>query len=647
MRVESIAIKNFRSFADVTIPFDKYTCLVGPNGAGKSTVLAALNLFFRQTDTVAANTGELERSDFHHGHTEQQLEITVTFIDLCEEAQRAFADYYRAGKVVVTASAQFDDATGKAVVKQFGQRRGKPEFKNFFKAHGDNVPVANLKVLYGELRDHLHQLPPAGTKDQMVDALREYESTHDDECELIPSEDQFYGVSKGRNLLAKYVQWVFVPAVKDAATEQTESKNSALATLLERTVRSKIDFESGIKQLRDAARTGYDELLAKNVASLRDLSESLQSRLGEWAHPEARLRLDWGFDREKSIRIEEPYAVVLAGEGDFEGALARFGHGLQRSYLLALLQELAGADGSENPALILGCEEPELFQHPPQARHLSEVLQRLSEGNAQVIVATHSPAFVSGKCFESVRLVRKDQDGKCAKVAHISFEAVSQRVASASASGKPALPPTGTLAKINQALQPSLCEMFFTPRLILVEGLEDVAYITAYLHLTGQWDRYRRIGCHLVPANGKSELIQPVAIATALRIPTFVVFDSDADKNYKPDIRAMHRSENAAILSLLDASTIDPLPASDQWGTGFVMWHSDIGGVVSAGLSSLWDEAMSAADRQYGQAGHLRKNTLHIGAVLAYALEQGVHSDALEALCDRIVDPDSYFSASL
>ncbi|HHY50152.1 MAG TPA: ATP-binding protein, partial [Alphaproteobacteria bacterium] len=36
MRIASVRIENFRSFADATIPFNDYGCLVGPNGAGKS-----------------------------------------------------------------------------------------------------------------------------------------------------------------------------------------------------------------------------------------------------------------------------------------------------------------------------------------------------------------------------------------------------------------------------------------------------------------------------------------------------------------------------------------------------------------------------------------------------------------------------------
>lgn len=111
-------------------------------------------------------------------------------------------------------------------------------------------------------------------------------------------------------------------------------------------------------------------------------------------------------DPNKSVQVVQPVAGIKTGDGDFIGSLSRMGHGLQRSYLLALLHELASSDAEEAPTLILACEEPELYQHPPQARHLADVFVRLAEGNNQVLVTTHSPLFVSGDGFEDVRLVR-------------------------------------------------------------------------------------------------------------------------------------------------------------------------------------------------------------------------------------------------
>ena len=138
------------------------------------------------------------------------------------------------------------------------------------------------------------------------------------------------------------------------------SRNSALGKLLARTVRSKTNFDETVKTLRVEMQRQYQVLLDDNQDVLNDISSALQTRISEWAHPDARLRLQWKQDPDKSVRVDEPWAHILAGEGDFEGELARFGHGLQRSYLLALLQELAAKDATGGPTLILACEEPEL-----------------------------------------------------------------------------------------------------------------------------------------------------------------------------------------------------------------------------------------------------------------------------------------------
>ena len=641
MRIESIRIENFRSFEDATVPFNKYACLVGPNGAGKSTVLTALNVFFRETENLPTDLSHLEQEDFHCKDTEALIRITVTFCDLSDEAQDDFSDYVRQGRLVVTAAATFDEASGTAQVKQYGQRLGMTALRPFFEALDGGKKVGELKDIYNVLRGTYPDLPVPGTKDAMVAALRDFEEARPEECELIPSEDQFYGFSKGANRLARHVQWVYVPAVKDATSEQVEARNSALGKLLARTVRSKTNFDETIKTLRSQMQQQYQELLDGNQHALDDISSALQLRIAEWAHPDARLRLQWKQDPEKSVRVEEPWAHILAGEGDFEGELARFGHGLQRSYLLALLQELAGTDDAAGPTLILACEEPELYQHPPQARHLAAVLNTLSQGNAQVIVSTHDPLFVSGQGFEDVRMIRKDTGQRHSAVSHMSFDEIAQAVAAAT--GEQPVKPEGTLAKIHQALQPALNEMFFTRRLILVEGLEDIAYLLSCLNLLDKANEFRRLGGHIVAANGKSELLQPLVIARHMGIPTYVIFDADADKPDKNGSQAKHEKDNCALLTLLGKAGENPMPAETYLGPGFTMWHSDIGAIVEAAIGKdEWAAYRVEADQRYGHAGRLRKNSLHIGASLAFAWEAGERPISLVQVCAAILEPDNY-----
>lgn len=643
MKIGSVRIENFRSFEDTIIPFNNYACLVGPNGAGKSTILTALNLFFRQSENISTDLSRLDSEDFHRKKTDSPIQITVTFTDLNQEAQDDFADYVRQGQLVVSAVATYDKSTGNAEVKQFGQRLGMRAFAQFFEALADGKKVAELKEIYTNLQSTYSDLPKPGIKNAMVQALKAYEVEHTDDCELIPSEDQFYGFSRGTNRLAKHVQWVYVPAVKDPTSEQVEERNSALGKLLSRTVRLKTNFGDSVKALRIDMQNQYQVLLDKNQDVLDGISTALQVRLSEWAHPDAKLRLQWKQDPDKSVRVDEPWAHILAAEGDFEGELARFGHGFQRSYLLALLQELAAADVEGAPTLILACEEPELYQHPPQARHLAAVLHKLSRENSQVIISTHNPLFVSGEGFEDVRMVRKDAGSESSSVSHMSFSELANAVGNAV--GKHPTKPEGALARIHQALQPGLNEMFFTRRLVLVEGLEDVAYIFAYINLLERTDEYRRLGCHIVRANGKSELLQPVVIAKHMGIPTYLVFDADADKPDKGGSRSKHEQDNKALMTLAGVQDPEPLPKEIFWGNGLTMWHSDIGSIVKAEVGNdEWAGFSAEADKRYGHAGGLRKNTLHIGACLAFAWEAGKRSPSLERLCDEILDADKVIS---
>lgn len=638
MKIAAVRIQNFRSIRDATVTIGDYTCLVGPNGAGKSTILCALNIFFRESDHSATDLGRLDSEDFHLKKTADPVEITVTFTDLSAEAEADFADYVRQGQLVISAKAVFDPTTGRAEVQQFGQRVGMPEFAVFFREMNDGKPAADLKAVYSKLRDKYTELPAWTSKPAAATSLNQFEADHSDQCELIPSLDQFYGFSKGLNRLARHVQWVFVPAVKDASTEQLEARNTALGKILARTVRSKVNFTDRLNDLRNNALKQYHDLLTDNQDALNNISAALAARITEWAHPDATLRIEWSQDPQKSIQVQDPLARIIAGDGAFEGELSRFGHGYQRSYLLALLQELAGLDDSNNPRLILGCEEPELYQHPPQARHLSAVLNRLSTANSQVLVSTHYPAFVSGKGFEDVRVVRRDPTTRESCVAQARLEDISKAIAAAT--GEPAKKPSGVRAQIHQALQPALNEMFFTSRLVLVEGLEDVAYVTTYLHLLGLWDRYRQKGWHLVPVNGKSEILQPLVVAGHMGIPTFVVFDADGDKPDRSGSRTKHEKDNRALLTVLKSTTVDPFPTATLWGTNFVMWTSDIGSIVAKEIGEdAWQAAQQEADKEHGQVGGLRKNLLHIGSALTTSFENGLASTSLKKLCEMLAQP--------
>jgi len=150
--------------------------------------------------------------------------------------------------------------------------------KEFFKLYNDGKKVDELKAEYERIRGQFGDLAKPGSKDAMRDTLRAYEEAHPEQCTLIPSEDQFYGFSKGGNRLARYVQWVYVPAVKDATKENVEGKNTALGKILARTVRAKVKFDVEIKNLREETLVQYRKIIESQQSALDDISKALSAR---------------------------------------------------------------------------------------------------------------------------------------------------------------------------------------------------------------------------------------------------------------------------------------------------------------------------------------------------------------------------------
>jgi predicted ATP-dependent endonuclease of OLD family len=636
MKLVSVRLQNFRAFEDETVDLSNYTCLVGANGTGKSTVLTALRVFFRDTTDVATDLVNLTKEDFFKKDTTRTITITLTFETLSEKAQEDFKDYYRGSKLIVSAVAEWSADTGLAPVLHKGQRFVHPDFKVYFAKESDGESAQILKDTYAKIRAKYPDLPDVKVKAQMAGALREYEEKHPEECKTALSNDQFYGFSKGTNLLEKYIQWVYVPAVKDASSEEMEARTSVLGKLLERTVRTKLSFTDSLEKIKEDSKQQYDKLLKDNEAALKELSSALNKRIQDWGHPQASLNIVWHADANKAVSIAEPTARSVLGESGFTGMVARLGHGLQRSYLLALLQELAGADDAEAPRLILACEEPELYQHPPQARHLAGVFEKLSESNTQVLLCTHSPYFVSGGRFEDVRVFRK-ASGTGATHSHLSLTKLAETLAEAR--GGPAPTVSAMAAKVEQVLRAELSELFFSPVIILVEGVEDAAYLRAYLTLSDQWHEYRRRGCHIVPTNGKSNMAYPLAIAKGLSLPVFTVFDADADET-DPGKMATHKKDNTALLKLLADTDTPPMPEADSWFADHVVWQTNIGDVLAKEIgkddwNTIRDKVRSDHDFN---VKNLNKNTMFIGHAVAAAWEQGKKSTSLERLCKAILD---------
>lgn len=542
MKLIAATVKNFRSLKDVSVTFDSHTALIGGNGAGKSSILKAIERFYSTTKV-------LDQDDFFGRDQSEPVEIELTFDELSEQETDTFETRVRDGQLVV--SRVFDTSSRSG--RYFGSVPQNPDFAAI-RAHPTAAPK---NTAYRDLRTQnpdYAELPAATSAAAAEANMRAWEEAHPEQLELMPDDGNFFGFQNaGRGALKRHTSFVFIPAVREASVDASDGKSSAIGKLLELIVRSAILQREDVLQFKAEMTERYQELVsADNMPELGTLAGQLTDDL-KGLYRDAAVGLEWREVEELPVPL--PMADVSLSDDGFGGPVDRQGHGLQRAFVLTLLQHLARTsvlpEPAENdvdpeavneeqpqveaPSVILAIEEPELYQHPTKQRHFTSVLRGLSEGtlpgaesSTQIMFCSHSPMFVSLERADEIRLARRTEcegsDYKHCSLQSLDLGEVAQKLETACQ--KPAGSFSAeTLVPRLHILGTELAEGFFANGVVLVEGRSDKAALVATAKLLGC--DFEAAGIAVLSAEGKPNLDRPYAIFRDLGIPVFVIWDCD------------------------------------------------------------------------------------------------------------------------
>lgn len=510
MKLQSVTVKNFRCLEDVTVDVDGLTILLGPNSAGKSSLLHALAFFFEGQD--------LEPADVYGGKDET-VSVECIFDSLTDADRAAFGPYALGEQMVLRRHWRLGQDQ-----KMTGRGRRFPDFGAVRDKSGRDRTSA-YKALQGARPDL--GLPDVKTITQADQAMLTFEQENPEQCELVDDEDasQLFGYGAvGRSKLAERFPFVFVPAIRDAASEATERRGSLLTRLLTAVAEQRATADEGLKEIETDARNRYEEAIATTHGPVLDaLGTKLSTQLQRYV-PSAEIRLE---PSASGFSIDPPRVELRGGEEHELTDLGRQGHGFQRAFVISVLEYLTDAepteDGGDRPTLFLAIEEPELYQHPPRARHFFQTLSSLADsGSVQVCYATHSPYFVSPGRFDSLRIFRRSASthSSGAEVTEASLDVVNNEL--------PSSETANPRAYLMRTLSEQFREAFFAKAVLLVEGPTDAALFETATELLSQ-DGMSAAGIVITHVGGKGS--QPIALAilSALGVPTFCVFDGDAD----------------------------------------------------------------------------------------------------------------------
>lgn len=220
MLLKAARIRNFRCLRDVSMNFGRQTVLVGENGAGKSTVLRAIELFY------AKSVNHIKDADFFDSAA--PIEIELAFHAFTEDEEEIFSSRIAQGEMAV---ARLIERNGsKTNGSYYGMTNIHEDFQEIRAAQGIQKR-SKLNEIAGT--GIYADLPRAIRADQVDEFLASWEANHSEACILGRDDGRFFGfdnVSRGK--LQKATSFVLVPAVRDAATDAQDSRNTAVGQLM-------------------------------------------------------------------------------------------------------------------------------------------------------------------------------------------------------------------------------------------------------------------------------------------------------------------------------------------------------------------------------------------------------------------------------
>lgn len=528
MKIKAVHIRNFRSIVSVDIELDSLTALVGRNGAGKSSILKAVELFYLTNPRLSVE-------DFYNRDVDSPVEVTVTFTDLDQDEQERFKSYIQNNELSVVRVLKLSEN------KYHGTALQNPDFSLL---RGKDT-AAEVKEEYKRLREgNYSRLPAYTNKEAAVAAIKQWEEANPKACVRERDDGQFFGFTQvGQGYLGKGTRFLLIPAVRDASVDAQEGRGSAITELMDLVVRRTLFEKQEVKSFRTEIEKKYSELFdPTKLKELSTLSENLTNTLKTYV-TNASVNVSW--ETAGEIAIPQPRANIQLIEDGFSSEVGRTGHGLQRAFVLTMLQHLSAPQmdstsqtvkNVKQPDLILGIEEPELYQHPSRQRHFADVLAKLAANEipgvarkVQVVYATHSPLMVRLDGFDEIRLVRKAEAAagkpKVSKVIRQTLDDVAASLSSIHGDGQKF---TGATLKprLVTLMGPWFSEGFFADVVVLVEGEGDRAAILAVAKLLGcDLDGN---GIAVIPCIGKSNLINAAGVFKAFGIATYIVWDGDS-----------------------------------------------------------------------------------------------------------------------
>lgn len=525
MRLDNLAIKNFRKLKDCTINFRDATFLIGSNNAGKSSVFRALQLLHQNINPSSDDYSKCynqERDDYIKQET---IEIIGEYHNIPDEAETWIGFK---GRIIRNEHPLPGETNNKIVYRKvwsitstkpeiFIMEKNKNRSEKYVAAQtpeeleGDDFSIEFLIEHFGvdNLSTSLNtkaNKEKANELPQLWDVVAESTATWVKNPGGIPG-----------NIISRLPKVIIIPA--ESCMSELTSQNGALLNLLGdlfKSVRNKSDNYTQAQQ--------HLSLLAREMNPQdreTDFGRLIQD-LNSMAHslfPNASIHVTANLDDADKV-IKPLFNVEM--ESNVRTSVSYQGHGIIRCtafQLIRFIQDYLNAHEESQRSTILCFEEPEIYLHPAAASQMRDTIYQFASGISQIVATTHSPYMINLGSDTSLSLTKFSVSENDFTSTH-SFN-LEQAFTSLQENEKLNL-------KMLLKIDDYIARIFFTNKCIFVEGdTEEVVLRETIKKLSPEQKSIAIGNCEILRARGKAVMISMAKYLNALEIDYIILHDSD------------------------------------------------------------------------------------------------------------------------
>jgi len=265
-----------------------------------------------------------------------------------------------------------------------------------------------------------------------------------------------------------------------------------------------------------------------SVDEFSEFASELQSQIADFSG-----NLTYGLDIDFSAYDPSNFFHALKIQPHENGAARTFEElGTGQEQILALSFAYAYAKAFRPIGnIVLIVEEPEAHLHPLAQEWLSRKLRELAGEGIQIVITTHSPAFVDIMGLDGLCVVRKVEGAT--RIIQLSKDDLARFCAD---HGARATPDT-VLPFYSTAVTPDILSGLFARKVVLTEGPTESFALPTLLNRVGL-DVVKE-GIAVIPVHGVGNLAKWWRFFSAYGIPVYPIFDNDASE----DQRGARRSD--------------------------------------------------------------------------------------------------------